>query len=118
MTIGYIARCISAESPDVLGPYIVQYICILLPPSLYAASIYMIYGRIVVLVDKAELSLIAPHKVTKVFVLGDALAFMTQLGGGSLMTSTISPDAPKVGARVAMDWSEGIEAYVRMGESG
>ena len=65
-----------------------QYICILLPPSLYAASIYMIYGRIVVLVDKAELSLIAPHKVTKVFVLGDALAFMTQLGGGSLMTSS------------------------------
>ncbi|RAL12588.1 RTA1 domain-containing protein [Aspergillus homomorphus CBS 101889] len=87
MTIGYITRCISAESPSQLGPYIVQYICILLPPSLYAASIYMLYGRIVLLVSQPQLSIIAPTKVTTVFVLGDTLSFLTQLGGGSMMCS-------------------------------
>ncbi|PYH44023.1 uncharacterized protein BP01DRAFT_383828 [Aspergillus saccharolyticus JOP 1030-1] len=41
MTIGSLTRCISAESPSQLSPYILQYLCILLPPSLYAASIYI-----------------------------------------------------------------------------
>ncbi|PYI16262.1 RTA1 like protein [Aspergillus violaceofuscus CBS 115571] len=88
MTIGYITRIISAQSPDKLTPYIIQYICILLPPSLYAASIYMLYGRIVLLVHQPALSIIAPTKVTKIFVLGDTLSFLTQLGGGSMMCST------------------------------
>lgn len=86
MTAGYIARYISIGSPKELGPYIFQTLFILLPPSLYAATIYMLYGRIVFLVDAADLSLIRPTWVTKVFVAGDLFSFILQAGGGSMLT--------------------------------
>ncbi|KEY82251.1 hypothetical protein RTA1 [Aspergillus fumigatus] len=82
----YIFRLISARSPDSLVPYIGQSMFIILPPSLYAATIYMTYGRIVVYVGKPHLSIISPRKVTKVFVLGDVSAFLLQLGGGGMQT--------------------------------
>lgn len=59
---------------------------IILPPSLYAATIYMTYGRIVNYVGQPNLSIVAPRKVTKIFVTGDTTAFMLQLGGGGMQT--------------------------------
>ncbi|KAJ6036703.1 RTA1 domain protein [Penicillium herquei] len=99
MTLGYIARCISIKSPSALGPYIMQYILILLPPSLYAASIYMIFGRIVNLTAQPHLSLVSPEKVTKIFVLGDMVSFLTQLGGGSMEAST---STASLGSKILM----------------
>lgn len=90
MCVGYIARYISIKQQYTLGPYIIQTLFIILPPSLYAATIYMLYGRIVFLVDAADLSLIRPTWVTKVFVAGDAFSFLLQAGGGSLLTSASS----------------------------
>ncbi|KAH8691166.1 putative RTA1 domain protein [Talaromyces proteolyticus] len=86
MTLGYIFRLISARNPESLVPYICQSMFIILPPSLYAATIYMIYGRLVMFVDKPQLSIVAPQKVTKVFVWGDTIAFLLQLGGGGMQT--------------------------------
>ncbi|RMJ23358.1 RTA1 domain protein [Aspergillus sp. HF37] len=86
MTLGYIFRLISARLPDSLIPYVCQSLFIILPPSLYAATIYMIYGRIVNHVGKPQLSIISPRRVTKVFVLGDATAFLLQLGGGGMQS--------------------------------
>ncbi|KAJ5919712.1 RTA1 domain protein [Penicillium verhagenii] len=57
---------------------------IILPPSLYAATIYMTYGRIVMFVGQPQLSVVAPRKVTKVFVSGDTSAFLLQLAGGGM----------------------------------
>lgn len=59
---------------------------IILPPSLYAATIYMTYGRIVNFVGQPQLSIVAPRKVTKIFVSGDTTAFLLQLGGGGMQT--------------------------------
>ncbi|EMD62746.1 hypothetical protein COCSADRAFT_67636, partial [Bipolaris sorokiniana ND90Pr] len=85
MTVGYVFRYISAKSPADLGPYIGQSLFIILPPSLYAATIYMIYGRLVVFVRAPEASIIRPTRVTKIFVCGDVLAFLLQAGGGGMM---------------------------------
>jgi hypothetical protein len=68
-----------------LGPYIGQSLFIILPPSLYAATIYMIYGRLVLFVNAPEASVIKPTRVTKIFVCGDVLAFLLQAGGGGMM---------------------------------
>jgi hypothetical protein len=87
MTFGYIFRYFSAGTPDSLGLYIGQSLCIILPPSLYAATIYMIFGRLVVFVDSPEASLIRPTRVTKIFVCGDVLAFLMQAGGGGQMAN-------------------------------
>ncbi|KAH9221942.1 RTA-like protein, partial [Leptodontidium sp. 2 PMI_412] len=58
--------------------------------ALYAATIYMIYGRIVVFVKSPEASVIRPARVTKIFVLGDVVSFLMQVGGGSMMAQTRS----------------------------
>jgi hypothetical protein len=85
MTAGYVFRYLSAKSPADLGPYICQSLFIILPPSLYAATIYMIYGRLVLFVNAPEASIIVPTRVTKIFVCGDVLAFLLQAGGGGMM---------------------------------
>lgn len=92
MTIGYGFRYLSAGSPDKLGLYIGQSLCIILPPSLYAATIYMIFGRLVVFVDSPEASLIRPTRVTKIFVCGDVLAFLMQAAGGGQMAQVKTAD--------------------------
>ena len=92
MTFGYIMRYVSAQSPADLGPYVVQYLSILLPPSLYAATIYMIYGRLVNWLfpnDRASqrrdrVSLVPARWVTKIFVVGDVISFIMQLAGGGM----------------------------------
>lgn len=92
MTIGYGARYVSAKSPADLGPYIGQSLFIILPPSLYAATIYMIFGRLVLFVDAAEASIIRPTRVTKIFVCGDVLGFLLQSSGGGMMAMASMAD--------------------------
>ncbi|KAL4966985.1 RTA1 domain-containing protein [Aspergillus stella-maris] len=82
----YIFRLISARKPNSLVAYVCQSKFIILPPSLYAATIYMTYGRIVTYIDKPHLTIIRPQKVTKVFVIGDVSAFLLQLAGGGMQT--------------------------------
>ncbi|KAJ8110332.1 hypothetical protein OPT61_g6800 [Boeremia exigua] len=92
MTAGYAFRFISAKDPAELKPYIAQSLFIILPPSLYAATIYMIYGRLVVFVNATEASIIRPTLVTKVFVCGDVLAFLMQASGGGMMAQVSMAD--------------------------
>ena len=81
--MGYGARCKSgSESPDwTLGPYIIQAIVLLVAPSLFAATIYMQLGRIIMLVHGESRALIRKKWLTKIFVTGDVLSFVLQGGG-------------------------------------
>lgn len=81
--VGYIGRALSAnEAPDFTkNPYIIQSILLLLGPALLAASIYMVLGRLIVLLDAGHLSVIRPNWLTKVFVTGDVLSFLAQSAG-------------------------------------
>ncbi|KAJ5784310.1 uncharacterized protein N7503_009522 [Penicillium pulvis] len=99
MTLGYIFRAASAADTTAMGPYIGQNVCILLPPSLYAATIYMIYGRIVTYAGEPSLSIVSPQKVTKIFVIGDVLAFLTQASGGGMMAIA---SMSKMGQRITI----------------
>lgn len=83
-TVGYVGRALSAEQDFgeyTLGPYIMQSVLLLVAPALFAASIYMELGRIVLMV-KGERSLFVPRKwLTKLFVAGDVLSFLMQSCG-------------------------------------
>lgn len=81
--IGYAARAVNAHQAPNYGtmPYAMQSVFILLAPSLFAASIYMVLGRLIRRVDGDSRSLIQSTKLTKVFVIGDILAFLIQSGG-------------------------------------
>lgn len=82
-TIGYIGRAMSsAQAPDFTeNPYIIQSVLLLLGPTLLAASIYMMLGRLIRLLEADDYSLVKPTLMTKVFVTGDVLSFFTQSGG-------------------------------------
>ncbi|KAL5598724.1 uncharacterized protein BROUX77_006558 [Berkeleyomyces rouxiae] len=85
--IGCLCRCIGAkETPDwSLGPYIIQYLFLLLGPTFYAASIYMILGRLITLLEAEAYSLVRSAWLTKFFLLGDIISIALQfIGGGQL----------------------------------
>jgi hypothetical protein len=61
-----------------------QSLLILIAPALLAASIYIILGRIILLVNGAKYSIIPPKWLTGSFVCGDILSFAIQSGGGGI----------------------------------
>ena len=81
--IGYVGRAVSAnQSPNwTLGPYVIQIMFILVAPALFAATIYMELGRIIMLCDSAHHSLVPLRWLTKIFVAGDVLSFVLQALG-------------------------------------
>lgn len=80
---GYIARGRSSlESPNyTLEPYIIQSLLLLVAPALFAASIYMELGRLVLMTGGDRALFIRRTRLTKIFVLGDILSFFLQAGG-------------------------------------
>jgi hypothetical protein len=58
-----------------------QSLLLLLAPALFAASIYMVLGRIIRLTDGEAYSLIRVSRLTKIFVAGDVLSFLVQSTG-------------------------------------
>ncbi|KAF5987308.1 RTM1 [Fusarium coicis] len=87
--VGYAARAKSGnESPNwTLTPYIIQSILLLVAPALYAATIYMELGRIVLMIDGEGRVMISKKWMTKTFVTGDVLSFIMQAGGGGYQSS-------------------------------
>lgn len=81
--MGYVGRAISAkQTPDwTLMPYVIQSLLLLLGPTLLAASIYMVLGRLILLLEAGAYSPIRPRWLTKVFVCGDLVSFFGQAGG-------------------------------------
>jgi hypothetical protein len=81
--IGYAARGIShGQAPNpTIAPYVISTLLLLVAPALFAASIYMILGRIILSVDAEAHSLIKTRWLTKVFVTSDVGSFFIQLAG-------------------------------------
>ncbi|KAI9038220.1 RTA1 domain-containing protein [Aspergillus affinis] len=98
--IGYCARAVSAnQSPDwTLGPFIVQSVLPLVAPALFAASIYMELGRLIVVLHAEKHSLIRIKWMTKIFVTGDVLSFLLQAAGAGLMgmKSKMAQNGPNI----------------------
>jgi len=70
------------QSPNwTLGPYVMQSTLLLIAPALFAASIYMELGRIIILVHAEQYSLVRVKWLTKIFVTGDVLSFLMQASG-------------------------------------
>lgn len=83
--IGYIARAAAHNATESVPIYAMQNLGLLLAPILFAASVYMILGRIIRAVHGEEYSLIRVNWLTKVFVAGDIFCFMLQGTGGGML---------------------------------
>ena len=65
-------------------PYCIQNVFLLIAPVLFAATIYMMLGRIISRTGGDRYSLINPTKITLIFVLGDVVSFVVQAGGAGM----------------------------------
>ncbi|KAK4161117.1 RTA1 like protein-domain-containing protein [Cladorrhinum sp. PSN259] len=85
--IGYCGRIWSHFDDTAIGGFVLQAILILVAPALYAASIYMILGRLIRSLHAETISIIPVKWMTKVFVVGDVLSFLMQAGGGGIQAA-------------------------------
>ena len=61
-----------------------QTLLLLVAPALFAASIYIILGRIILMVDGERYSLVRQRWLTAIFVCGDVFSFLIQSAGGGI----------------------------------
>ncbi|KAL4778519.1 RTA1 like protein-domain-containing protein [Aspergillus varians] len=99
--LGYLFRVLSHNHTDSIALYALQTVLILLAPALYAASIYMVLGRLMVHLDAQHHSLVRVAWMTKIFVTGDVVSFLMQCGGGGLMSGD-NPDSRKIGETITI----------------
>ncbi|KAL4863181.1 hypothetical protein BDV12DRAFT_177813 [Aspergillus spectabilis] len=99
--LGYLFRILSHNNTDSNPLYALQTVLILLGPALYAASIYMVLGRLIIYLDAQEHSLVRVNWMTKIFVTGDVVSFLMQCGGGGLMSGD-NPDSRKIGETITI----------------
>ncbi|KAL4940670.1 hypothetical protein BDV06DRAFT_230189 [Aspergillus oleicola] len=85
--IGYVCRILAHNNKESVPIYSIQTILILLAPPLYAASIYMVLGRLIVFLHAERLSVVSVRWMTKIFVIGDVIGFVAQAAGGGIMAS-------------------------------
>ncbi|KAM0269021.1 hypothetical protein ACHAPA_004630 [Fusarium lateritium] len=99
--LGYGIRAGVKDKTNKLMPYMIQNTFILIAPALFAASIYMILGRIIRSLNADKYSLLKPTKLTRTFVLGDVLSFFVQ-GGGAGMSAVQSQTMAKWAERIVI----------------
>lgn len=94
-------RAIAAgQAPNFsVSVYSAHTIFVLVAPSVFAASIYMVLGRIMVITDGEQHSIIRGRWLTKIFVVGDVVSFLMQGAGGGIMASG-SIDSMKMGENI------------------
>src|SRR5689334_7133305 len=84
--LGLVGRILTNKDIWALGPFIMQSLLLLIAPALFAASIYIILGRIILLTQGEKYSVIRQKWLTKFFVIGDVLSFLVQGGGGGIQS--------------------------------
>jgi hypothetical protein len=87
---GYTTRFLATRDTNNLTFFIIQTLCILVAPALFAASIYMVLGRMILLVRGERYSPIKPSRLTALFVGGDIVTFIIQIMGSGMLSSNFS----------------------------
>ncbi|KAH7024191.1 RTA1 like protein-domain-containing protein [Ilyonectria destructans] len=101
--IGYVGRALNAAEKSgqwTQGPYIIQALLLLLGPPFYAASIYMVLGRLIRLLDAEKYSMVRLKWLTKFFLLGDIASILGQAAGGGMLASADSKKSRDLGQAI------------------
>jgi hypothetical protein len=101
-TIGYAARAAAHNDTVSKTPYIIQSTLILVAPILFAASVYMILGRLILRTDSASYSIVRASWVTKTFVTGDILCCLVQSSGAGMLVQAKDADGFKRGENMIL----------------
>lgn len=98
---GYYGRVWSSNDPENFKAFILQLLLILAAPPIISATIYMALGRIIKALDAAEHAIVGPRWTTTLFMMGDIVAFCSQLAGAG-MQATTSDGVRKTGGTVVL----------------
>lgn len=85
--IGYATRTAASPNTGSLVLYLFQSIFLVIPPLGFAATLYMVYSRIVRAIHGEGLSPVPMRWTTKIFVGGDFTCFMVQGNAAGLLGS-------------------------------
>lgn len=83
--IGYATRAAASSNTGSLILYLIQCILLVIPPLGFAATLYMVYSRIVRGIHGEDLSPVPMRWATKIFVGGDFTCFMVQGNAAGLL---------------------------------
>jgi heme/copper-type cytochrome/quinol oxidase subunit 2 len=75
---------------------------ILLAPILFAASVYMILGRLIRATGAESYAVIRVTWITKIFVGGDILCFMIQAAGGGILAGADTTSQKNLGQNIIL----------------
>lgn len=88
--VGYFIRYLASKDETSVGFFVIQTLLILVAPALLAASIYMILGRLILLLRAEAYTLVRASWLTKIFVGGDVLSFIIQLAGSGMLSNNFN----------------------------
>lgn len=100
--VGYGARAVAHYNTEKTLPYAIQSLLILLGPIFFAASVYMILGRLICATNGDSHSLIPSKWMTKVFVGGDIMCFLVQGAGGGVLSGAKTHSRVKLGEYIIL----------------
>lgn len=89
--VGYVGRVMMHSNPWDSGPFIIQILLLIVSPSLLAAGLYLTLKHLV-LHYGPEYSRLSPKFYTWLFVVCDAIGFLTQCIGGGIQASADNTD--------------------------
>ncbi|KAK5159877.1 hypothetical protein LTS14_001982 [Recurvomyces mirabilis] len=87
-TFGYYGRAWAGSKSDNIGPWALQALLIMSAPPLISATVYMSFGRLISVLEEQGNALMRPKWITPVFLTGDIIAFISQIAGVGLQTTT------------------------------
>lgn len=100
--MGYVLRILARSRLESVTIYAVQNLSLLLAPVLFAASVYMVLGRIIRRVDGEKYTLIRVNWLTKIFVGGDIFCFGLNGAGGGLLSVAKTREAIDTGNNIIL----------------
>lgn len=93
--IGFITKCISAFSYSNLNSFIAQRVCILVAPNLFMTTMYLVFGRLVQLININDNLLFSEIVNRRLFVTGNLAGSILQGVGGGISSNGTQSDYEK-----------------------
>ncbi|KAI9685639.1 MAG: hypothetical protein M1820_010767 [Bogoriella megaspora] len=98
---GYYGRAWAGRDPHNFGAWALQAFLIICAPPMISATVYMSLGRTIRALDGRDNALMPPRATTPLFVVGDIIAFISQLAGIGLQAAR-STTASATGKKIVL----------------
>lgn len=93
--VGYVLKIVFINSPEI-STFIAQSVLLLIAPSLYALTIFMLFGKMARLLFMERHTIIPVKYNTVSFLVGDTIGRILQAAGGGLLSSRNSRNTGRV----------------------